>query len=206
MSKRRENVKVQQYTDIFLIRHLMLSLKNYHYTTYAHSIRVARLTYLVSQKMGLPKEEQIYNCKGGLLHDIGKILIPVSILDKPGFLSDLEYELVKIHPSYGAEMLKLLPALEELIPAVLYHHERLDGSGYPFGLGIIPLSAQIIGVCDSFDAMTTRRPYNENRLKSMHEAIFELKTMPCKYNYTIVEALEEVIKEVKGDQMYFIPL
>ncbi len=184
----------------------MTSLKHYHYITYLHSIRVAKLTYLVSKKLGLPKEEQIYNCKGGLLHDIGKVLVPVAILDKPGSLTELEYEFVKIHPSYGAEMLKIFPSLKDLIPGVLYHHERLDGSGYPFGVSIIPLNAQIIGICDSFDAMTTKRPYNEKRLKSIHEAIFELKTQPQKYNYKIVEALEEVLWDKKGDQQHFISI
>jgi putative nucleotidyltransferase with HDIG domain len=184
----------------------MTSLKHYHYTTYLHSIRVAKLTYLVSKKLGLPKEEQIYNCKGGLLHDIGKVLVPVSILDKPGPLTELEYEFVKIHPSYGSEMLKIFPSLKDLVPGVLYHHERLDGSGYPFGVSIIPLSAQIIGICDSFDAMTTKRPYNEKRLKSIHEAIFELKTQLQKYNYKIVEALEEVLWEKKGKQQRFISI
>lgn len=178
----------------------MTSLRHYHLTTYLHSIRVARLTYLVSKKLGLPKDEQIYNCKGGLLHDIGKVLVHISILDKPGLLTELEYEFMKVHPSYGSEMLKIFPTLRDLIPAVLYHHERLDGSGYPFGVSIIPLSAQIIGICDSFDAMTTKRPYNEKRLKSIHEAIFELKTQPYKYNYNIVEALEKAIKEEKGNQ------
>jgi len=184
----------------------MTSLKHYHYTTYLHSIRVAKLTYLVSKKLGLPKEEQICNCKGGLLHDIGKVLVPVSILDKPGPLTELEYEFVKIHPSYGSEMLKIFPSLKDLVPGVLYHHERLDGSGYPFGVSIIPLSAQIIGICDSFDAMTTKRPYNEKRLKSIHEAIFELKTQLQKYNYKIVEALEEVLREKKGNQQHFISI
>ncbi|AAM23731.1 HD-GYP domain-containing protein (c-di-GMP phosphodiesterase class II) [Caldanaerobacter subterraneus subsp. tengcongensis MB4] len=66
------------------------------------------------------------------------------------------------------------------------------------------MSAHIIGICDSFDAMTTKRPYNQKRLKSMHEAMLELKTMPYKYNYKIVEALEEVVREIKGDQRYFI--
>ncbi|AIS51637.1 metal dependent phosphohydrolase [Thermoanaerobacter kivui] len=173
-------MEVYTYSEHYLRKHLMTSLKHYHYTTYLHSIRVAKLTYLVSKQLGLPPEEQIYNCKGGLLHDIGKFLVPVSILDKPEKLTDIEYEFVKIHPGYGAEMLKIFPSLKELIPGVLYHHERLDGSGYPFGVSIIPLSAQIIGICDSFDAMTTKRPYNENRLKSMQEAIFELKTKPGK--------------------------
>ncbi|EIV99141.1 HD-GYP domain-containing protein [Thermoanaerobacter siderophilus] len=199
-------MEVYNYSEYYLIKHLMTSLKHYHYITYLHSIRVAKLTYLVSKKLGLPKKEQIYNCKGGLLHDIGKVLVPVAILDKPGSLTELEYEFVKIHPSYGAEMLKIFPSLRDLIPGVLYHHERLDGSGYPFGVSIIPLNAQIIGICDSFDAMTTKRPYNEKRLKSIHEAIFELKTQPQKYNYKIVEALEEVLWDKKGDQQHFISI
>ncbi|ADD01724.1 metal dependent phosphohydrolase [Thermoanaerobacter italicus Ab9] len=199
-------MEVYNYNEYYLIKHLITSLKHYHYTTYLHSIRVAKLTYLVSKKLELPKDEQIYNCKGGLLHDIGKVLVPVTILDKAGSLTELEYEFVKIHPTYGSEMLKIFPSLKDLVPGVLYHHERLDGSGYPFGVSIIPLSAQIIGICDSFDAMTTRRPYNEKRLRNIQEAIFELKTQSQKYNYKIVEALEEVLWEKKEKQQRFISI
>ncbi|MGB9678748.1 MAG: HD-GYP domain-containing protein [Thermoanaerobacteraceae bacterium] len=199
-------MRTQNYKENYLINYFLSTLKNYHFITYMHSIRVAKLTYLVSKKLGLPLEEQLYNCKGGLVHDIGKFLVPTSILDKPGKLTEMEYEFIKIHPSYGAEMVKIFPALNYLIPSILYHHERLDGSGYPFGIRMIPLSAQIIGVCDSFDAMTTKRPYNYNKLKSIHESIFELKSSPEKYNNVIVSALESVLMETKGNFYHSISI
>lgn len=193
-------MKFCDYSDQLLIRHLLQSMKHYHYTTYLHSIRVAKLVFLVSKRLNMPFDEQVYNSKEGLLHDIGKFLIPKSILEKSEKLTDSEYEFIKIHPAYGAEMLKIFPSMKYLISGVLYHHERLDGSGYPFGTKIIPLSAQIIAVCDSFDAMTTERPYNKDRLKSTHEAIFDLKSKPEKYNQKIVNTLETIILEASNNE------
>jgi len=150
-----------------LISHLLLSLKNYHYETYKHSIRVAKLSFKISNIIQLERNEQISIYKGGLLHDIGKTMIPINILAKPDKLTNLEYDLIKLHSDYGADILEALPPLTYLIPAVLYHHERLDGSGYPYGLKCIPFSAQIIAVCDSFDAMTNERPYSYKKVKRL---------------------------------------
>ncbi|ABY95031.1 MULTISPECIES: HD-GYP domain-containing protein [Thermoanaerobacter] len=181
--------------DCYLIRYLLKKLKYHHYTSFLHSVRVARLTKLVSEELELSQEEKILNCKSALLHDIGKFIVPKDILNKPGKLTELEYDIIKIHPLYGNEILKFFPSLKDLIPGMLYHHERLDGSGYPFGLNDFPLVAQIIGVCDSFDAMTTERPYNKGKIKNEQEAILELKNLPRKYNIFVVLSLERAIKK-----------
>ncbi|MFU0782852.1 MAG: Metal dependent phosphohydrolase [Thermoanaerobacterium thermosaccharolyticum] len=183
-----------EYREDKLISHLLLSLKNYHYETYKHSIRVAKLSFKISNIIQLERNEQISIYKGGLLHDIGKTMIPINILAKPDKLTNLEYDLIKLHSDYGADILEALPPLTYLIPAVLYHHERLDGSGYPYGLKFIPLSAQIIAVCDSFDAMTNKRSYSYKKVKSFDEAIQDLKDCNNKYNQMLVSALEKVLK------------
>ncbi len=98
---------------------------------------------------------------GGLLHDLGKIAVPDRVLLKPGPLDRQEFALVKKHPEAGAEIVRPLRSFEAPEPVVLHHHERFDGTGYPYGLRgeEIPLSARIVAVADSFDAMTTDRPY-----------------------------------------------
>ncbi|MDN5317924.1 phosphohydrolase [Thermoanaerobacterium thermosaccharolyticum] len=186
------------YDEDKLISHLLMSLKNYNYETYKHSLRVAKLSFKIANIIRLEPKEQISIYKGALLHDIGKLMIPISILAKPDKLTDAEYDLIKLHSSYGANMLEVLPPLMYLIPAVLYHHERLDGSGYPYGLKFIPLSAQIVAICDSFDAMTNKRLYAYKKVKSFKEAIQDLRECGTKYNQMLVSALENVLKNSKS--------
>jgi HD-GYP domain-containing protein (c-di-GMP phosphodiesterase class II) len=111
----------------------------------------------------------------GLLHDIGKLGIPDRILQKPGGLSNEEFELIKTHPDRGARILAWHPALEDLIPLVRHHHEAYDGRGYPEGLegNEVPIGAAIIGVADAFDTMTSERMYQPQR--SVAEALAELQ-------------------------------
>ena len=101
--------------------------------------------------------------RAALLHDIGKVGIPVAILDKPGALDDEEYDMIKKHPSIGARILEPIASYKEIIPMVLEHHERYDGKGYPGGLtgDEINIGAKILAVADVFDAMTSDRPYRK---------------------------------------------
>jgi HD-GYP domain-containing protein (c-di-GMP phosphodiesterase class II) len=111
--------------------------------------------------MNLP-EEQINNIRtAGLLHDIGKIGIPDSILNKQASLTLAEWGPIKTHPEIGVEILRHVIELENCLPLILHHHERFDGKGYPSGLigDSIPLGARILTIADSYDAMTTPRPY-----------------------------------------------
>lgn len=131
-------------------------------------------------------------------------MIPITILTKPDKLTDAEYDLIKLHSDYGANILKTLPPLIYLVPAVLYHHERLDGSGYPYGIKHIPFSAQIIAVCDSFDAMTNERSYTNKKLKNFYEAIQDLKNSGKKYNQIIVTTLENIVLNKKSNRIFII--
>jgi hypothetical protein len=131
--------------------------------TCGHSERVANLGRRLALRIGCTPQqaERIYLC--GLLHDIGKIGIPEAVLQKPGRLTDEEFAQVKRHPTVGAAILDGIDELDDIIPGVLHHHERMDGRGYPGGLvgQDIPLYARILAVADSFDAMTSPRPYRE---------------------------------------------
>jgi HD-GYP domain-containing protein (c-di-GMP phosphodiesterase class II) len=132
-------------------------------STLAHSRRVAFLAVGTGERLGLPPAALRRLAVAGLLHDIGKLGIPAEILNKPGRLTDEEYETIKTHPRAGADLLALLGSFDEEIPIVLHHHERVDGRGYPHAIsgGAIPVEARIMAVCDVYDALTSRRAYRE---------------------------------------------
>lgn len=136
--------------------------KKDHYTS-DHSQRGGFLTRLTAQEMGVGPEALQYMEWAGLLHDVGKIGIPEAILCKPGKLTAAEFDVIKQHPVMGYEILKPIASFELVLDGVLYHHEHPDGSGYPEGLTReeIPLVARIIHVVDTFDALTSTRPYRQ---------------------------------------------
>ncbi len=149
--------------DLFLssIRTIAAAVDEKDPYTHGHAERVTRYSVLIGTQMGL-SEEELYKIKiSGLLHDVGKIGIEDRILKKPGALTPEEFEIMKQHTSKGAVILRPIEKLQEMIPGVELHHESLDGRGYPQGLkgDQIPLLARIISVADTFDAMTTHRPY-----------------------------------------------
>jgi putative nucleotidyltransferase with HDIG domain len=129
--------------------------------TCGHSERVALLSRQLAQQIALPdaEVEQIYTA--GLLHDVGKIGVPETVLQKTGKLTPEEFEQMKKHPQIGARILADVKQLKHILPGVLYHHERYDGKGYPTGLAgrNIPLMGRIICLADCFDAMTSNRTY-----------------------------------------------
>ena len=129
--------------------------------TAAHNARVGELSQLIAEALGLPRADINHIREAGTLHDIGKIAIPHTALRKAGALSVDEYEEVKRHPELGLQILERHPALLELAPGVLYHHERVDGAGYPYGLrgAAIPLVARVIAAADTVDAMLSDRAY-----------------------------------------------
>jgi len=133
-----------------------------HYT-YAHSKNVARYAATLAVAVGLNEDQVRTIYAAGLLHDIGKISIPEKILNKTGKLEDAEYQQMKDHVNNSIEMIRHLPEMDYLVPAVLGHHERWDGRGYPRGIAgeEIPVSARCLAIADVFDAMTTDRPYRK---------------------------------------------
>lgn len=156
-----------------------------------HSERVAELSLLMAKNMGLPLVEQERIHIGAHLHDIGKIGIPDAILNKPGKLTENEFDTIRQHPEIGGTIVGKIKVFRSVADIVRHHHERFDGTGYPDGLcgEEISLGARIVAVADSFDAMTTQRTY---RLAlSVHEAIEE--TERCKgsqFDPEIVDVLK----------------
>ena len=131
--------------------------------TKGHVDRVATLASNLAKESGLSNDEQQTLYMGGLLHDIGKIGISDSILNKPGKLTDEEFIKIKEHPSTGEDICKPLNSIRSLLPVIKHHHEKMDGSGYPSGLkgDEIPISARIMAVVDVYDALTSDRPYRK---------------------------------------------
>jgi len=129
--------------------------------TCGHSERVAYISRALARAAGQPPEECERVYLAGLLHDVGKIGVPDAILCKPGRLTPEEFDVLRKHPEIGARILSRVRQVQDLIPGVLYHHERMDGRGYPGGLDAtnMPQLARIICLADCFDAMTTSRTY-----------------------------------------------
>ena len=164
--------------------------------TAGHSERVTKYAVQIGKEMGL-SEKELKNLElAGLLHDIGKIGTYEAILDKQGKLTEDEIKLIRQHTVKGAEILSPIKQLKEIIPAVKYHQEFYDGSGYPDGLRgeAIPLFAQIIGAADAIDAMSADRPYRKG--KSMDTVVEELKRCSgTQFDPTVVESFLRAIQK-----------
>lgn len=138
-----------------------LDLKDHE--TEGHSRRVTELAVEIAREMGMTEEELVDVRRGALLHDIGKMGIPDEILNKPGKLTDEEWEIMRAHPIYARDMLQGVGYLGRALDIPVHHHERWDGTGYPEGLAgeAIPLSARIFAIVDVWDALSSDRPYRE---------------------------------------------
>ncbi len=158
--------------------------------TAAHSAGVARYAVAMTHQLGLDELAELAH-RGGLVHDIGKIGLPDTILNKRGPLDAEEWQKIRAHTTIGAEMLRHATAFEDCVPIARWHHERLDGSGYPDGLRStqIPLIVRIISVADAFEAYTAERPYHPGR--SLYEGVrfLRVEVAAGRFESTLVEAL-----------------
>jgi HD-GYP domain-containing protein (c-di-GMP phosphodiesterase class II) len=148
--------------------------------------------------MSLPSDQLDALTLGALLHDVGKIGVPDRILQKPGRLTDEEYQVIKRHPLLGARMLSPIKELAPAVPAVRYHHERFDGKGYPDGLRgeEIPLAARIVSVVDAYDSMVRERPYGYG--VSREAALEEIEdNSGVQFDPRVVRTLLEMVWELE---------
>ncbi|MCR4762208.1 MAG: HD-GYP domain-containing protein [Lachnospiraceae bacterium] len=154
---------------------MLHSLRQYDDATYVHCINVALICSCLAKWMRLSEEEILTATQAGLLHDIGKLLIPGEIITKPSKLTEDEYHIVQTHPKQGYDILKTLPINEHIKYATLMHHERCDGSGYPLkltGEKIDPV-AKIVAIADVYDATTSARVYRGPQCPFVAIALFE---------------------------------
>jgi len=192
--KRAQKKTEETYFEV--IFSLIKALEEKDTYTQGHSERVARYAKAIAEEAGLSEEECEDIYKAGLLHDIGKIGLPEYILHKKEKLTPEEIGLIRKHEIMSVEILKPIKAFKKLFPIILHHHERFDGTGYPYGLAgdMIPRGAQILAVADSFDAITSGRGYKKGL--QVEEALKELeKNSGSQFNPFYVEILKRVVKK-----------
>jgi len=192
----RSLTRLKRYTDELesaesVILSLALTIEARDPCTGGHCERLARYAVALGAQLGLDEEQQIALHRGGFLHDVGKVGIPDAVLLKTGALTEVETLQMRQHPIIGDALCGQMRSLQAVRPIVRHHHERQDGTGYPDGLrgDAIPWLASVISVVDSYDAMTTERPYK--RAKTPDQACAELREEALKgwKHPAIVEAL-----------------
>ncbi|MFC1616802.1 diguanylate cyclase [Candidatus Margulisiibacteriota bacterium] len=195
-----QTLKFTKETEIKTITTVINKIKEKDWITYNHCLRVGKISELIAKKMHLPPDQLSLVKYGGILHDVGKIFMPDTILLKPGKLTDEEYAIMKTHPSKGAKFIEQYSILHKYINAIHLHHERTDGSGYPEKIegDRIPIEAKIIAVADSFDAMISYRYYRDTNLKiDIEGAKNEIQNNIDKYyDHEVVEAFLGIIKQI----------
>lgn len=162
--------------------------------TFGHSKRVSEYSLDIAKELGYKKDMKILKY-GAILHDIGKIGVPDGILRKPGKLTFEEYGSIKKHPGIGAELITKVSFLNETVPFIKYHHERIDGNGYPEGVkgNRIPFEARIIAVADTFDALTSNRPYRKSlSLETARDELLNVRN--TQLDSSIVDVFAPILK------------
>ena len=182
-----------------MVKSLVQAIEAKDTYTRGHSERVGRYSMLLAERMALDKEQKTNLQWAAMLHDVGKIGVAETILNKPGPLTDDEYEQIKTHPAQGHTILKPLAPLVGALPGILHHHERYDGKGYPDGLKgeEIPLLGRIIAVPDTFDAINSNRAYRKG--SSVQKAAEIVKSVAgSQLDARIVEVFTEIIASEEG--------
>jgi putative nucleotidyltransferase with HDIG domain len=175
--------------------------------TKAHSERMIRNATLMVEKLGLPEDLKEPIRFAALLHDIGKIDIPDAILLKKAALEKSEQKQMRTHPARGASLIKHIKFLKSVAPIILHHHERWDGKGYPKGLKgeEIPIGARIICILDTYDAITSNRPYSDSRGREW--ATKELQDCAgTQFDPRVVDAFVEILKEEEKHKQWKVKL
>jgi putative nucleotidyltransferase with HDIG domain len=186
----------EENRELFIgsIRMLAAAIDEKDPYTRGHSGRVAKYSMLIGQELGLSSEELDKLRISALLHDVGKIGVEDRVLKKPGSLTPEEFGLMKQHTVKGANIMRPVSQLKEMLPGIELHHEHMDGRGYPYGLqgNQIPLMARIIGVADTLDAMTTNRPYQS--AMELEFAMDRIRALTgSKFDAVVVTALESAV-------------
>jgi putative nucleotidyltransferase with HDIG domain len=190
----------EENRELFIgsIRMLSAAIDEKDPYTRGHSGRVAKYSTVIAQELRLSAEDLDKLKISALLHDVGKIGVDDRVLKKPGSLTPEEFEIMKTHTTRGANIMRPVSQLKDMLPGIELHHEHLDGRGYPYGLSgpQIPLMARIIAVADTLDAMTTNRPYQT--AMDLDYALGRIKALTgSKFDQAVVNALESAVKAGK---------
>jgi putative nucleotidyltransferase with HDIG domain len=190
----------EENRELFIgsIRMLAAAIDEKDPYTRGHSGRVAKYSSVIAQELKLPADDLDKLKIAALLHDVGKIGVDDRVLKKPGSLTPEEFEIMKTHTTKGANIMRPVSQLKDMLPGIELHHEHMDGRGYPYGISgpQIPLMARIIGVADTLDAMTTNRPYQS--AMELDFALGRIKALAgSKFDQNVVTALEAAVKSGK---------
>ncbi len=190
----KESAEENRELFVGSIRMLAAAIDEKDPYTRGHSGRVAKYSTLIGRELGLTPEDLDTLRISALLHDVGKIGVEDRVLKKPGALTPEEFDLMKQHTVKGANIMRPVSQLKNMLPGIELHHEHIDGRGYPYGLQgpQIPLMARIIGVADTLDAMTTNRPYQS--AMDLEYALGKIKALAgSKFDAVVVNALEAAV-------------
>jgi HD-GYP domain-containing protein (c-di-GMP phosphodiesterase class II) len=210
MAQQVEHIK-EEYNKMseFAARTILRALDAKDSYTFGHSMRVAYFSLVTGAEAGFSPEEMKELELSAIFHDIGKIGTPDAVLNKPSRLSEEEFNVMKQHPDKSYEILKDFPMFEKIALNAKYHHERYDGKGYPLGLKghDIPAAARIILIADTFDAMTSTRPYRKGL---PYEVAYSelLQFSGTQFDPDLVKCFIEGMRKesLKGEEEFFIPL
>jgi len=201
LARTRSLIKLKQYTDEMenaesVIFSLALSIEARDPYTRGHCDRLAEMSVRLGERLGIPEEHVKALRRGGIVHDIGKVVVPDAVLLKPGPLSPEEIEVIRKHPIVGERICSPLRVLRLVLPIIRHHHERYDGSGYPDHLSgdEIPLTARIMQLADVYDALTTDRPYRKADPPGVALQIMADEAKQGWWDRDLLDAFREVIR------------
>jgi len=202
LARTRSLLRLKQFTDELenaenVLFSLAQSIEARDPYTLGHCERLANMSARLAEKLGLPEEEIKALRRAGIVHDIGKVVVPDAILLKPGPLSPEEIEVMRKHPVVGERICAPLKAFRLVLPIIRHHHEKHDGSGYPDGLrnGEIPLTAAILQLADVYDALTTDRPYRKASPSDVGLQIMEDEAALGWWDRSLFDAFRDMIRD-----------
>jgi putative two-component system response regulator len=202
LARTRSLLRLKQFTDELenaenVLFSLAQSIEARDPYTLGHCERLSNMSARLAEKLGLSEEEIIALRRAGIVHDIGKVVVPDAILLKPGPLSPEEIEIMRKHPVVGERICAPLKAFRLVLPIIRHHHEKHDGSGYPDRLrnGEIPLTAAILQLADVYDALTTNRPYRNASPSDVALQIMEDEAALGWWDRGLFEAFRDMIRD-----------
>jgi putative two-component system response regulator len=203
LARTRSLIKLKHYTDELenaesVLFSLALSIEARDPYTRGHCDRLSEMSTSLGEKLGVPEEDVIALRRAGIVHDVGKVAVPDSILLKPGPLSPEEIEVMRKHPVVGEQICEPLKTFRLVLPIIRHHHERYDGSGYPDHLrgAEIPLTARILQLADVYDALTTDRPYRKADTSDIALGIMQEEAARGWWDRDLLEAFRTMIRDV----------
>ena len=202
LARTRSLLRLKQYTDELenaeaVLLSLAFGIEARDPYTRGHCERLAQMSARLGERLGVPEEDTTALRRAGVVHDIGKVVVPDAILLKPGPLSDEESAVMRRHPVVGEHICAPLRTFRQVLPIIRHHHERYDGSGYPDGLRgeTIPLTARILQLADVYDALTTDRPYRKADVREVALGIMDKEAAKGWWDRKLLDAFQTMIRE-----------